>query len=135
MTAPRRQSITIDGFGHGAQPIPAACRLGQLLMTGGVHGIDRASGKLAERLEDQVEHMFANLAAILSAAGGSMDDVVKMTIFTARPEARTAVNDAWIRAFPDADARPARHTLDYPGLRAPMLVQCDAVAFLARDVA
>ena len=42
----KRRSIVIEGFAHGAQPIPAASRVGNIVMTGGVHGIDPATGKL-----------------------------------------------------------------------------------------
>lgn len=128
MTA--RRSINIDGFAHGAQPIPAASRVGPLIMTGGVHGIDRATGKLAETLDDQVAHMFDNLAAILEAGGGGMEHLVKVTIYAGVPEARAAVNARWESEFPDPTSRPARHTLATTQLRPPMLVQCDATAFI-----
>jgi hypothetical protein len=35
----RRKSIDIEGFSHAA-PIPAACRIGNLVASGGIHGID-----------------------------------------------------------------------------------------------
>jgi hypothetical protein len=35
-----RRSIHIEGFDHGGQPIPAACRVGNIVMTGGVYGFD-----------------------------------------------------------------------------------------------
>lgn len=126
----RRQSIAIPGFSHGQQPIPAACRRGPLLMTGGVHGMDRATGQLAPTLDEQVEHMFGNLAAILEAAGGSMDDIVKVTVYATTHETRDAVNRCWLEAFPHPASRPARHTRINQALRPPILVQCDAVAFI-----
>jgi enamine deaminase RidA (YjgF/YER057c/UK114 family) len=72
--------------------------------------------------------MFAHLKAILSAAGTNLDEVVKMTIWVKVPQARQAVNDQWLQAFPDPESRPARHTLQNDHLPANMLVQCDAVA-------
>jgi len=125
-----RTSITIDGFSHGPQPIPAASRVGPLMMTGGVHGLDPATGKLAETIEDQVRLMFENLGRILAAAGGGFDNVVKMTVYVKDAAARPLVNEHWVRVFPDAAARPARHTLQYEHLPSTMLVQCDAVAWL-----
>ncbi len=70
---PRRRSIEIAGFAHGDQPIPAASRVGPLLMTGGVHGIDRAAGQIPDTIEAQAHNMFANLEAILRAGGGTLD--------------------------------------------------------------
>ncbi|MBV8592707.1 MAG: RidA family protein [Caulobacteraceae bacterium] len=125
-----RKSITIEGFSHGQQPIPAASRVGPLLMTGGVHGIDPATGKLADAIDDQVRLMFENLGRILSAAGGGFENVVKMTVYVKDPAARPLVNENWIRVFPDAEGRPARHTLVYEHLAPGMSVQCDATAWL-----
>lgn len=126
----KRQSITVPGLGHGQQPIPAACRRGPLVMTGGVHGVDRATGQFAPSLDHQVEHMFDNLAAIMAAANGSMDDIVKVTVYAATPDIRDALNRRWLKEFPEASSRPARHTKITPTLKSPMLVQCDAVAFI-----
>lgn len=123
-----RRSIEVDGFKHGAQPIPAASRIGNIVMTGGVHGMDPATGKLPDDVEQQATLMFANLGRILAAAGAGFDDVVKMTVWVKVAEARASVNREWLLAFPDAASRPARHTLQNDYLPSNMLVQCDAVA-------
>ena len=125
-----RRSIEIEGFSHGAQPIPAACRVGPLIMTGGVYGLDRASSKIPDDVEEQVRLMFDNLARVLEAGGGGLADVARMTLYVKVPEARAAVNAEWIKAFPDPKSRPARHTLQNDGLPANMLVQCDATAWV-----
>jgi enamine deaminase RidA (YjgF/YER057c/UK114 family) len=124
----RRRSIEVDGFKHGTQPIPAASRVGNIIMTGGVHGTDPATGKLADGVDQQATLMFANLKRILDKAGASMDDIVKMTVWVKVPEARAAVNREWLAAFPDAESRPARHTLQNDHLPAGMLLQCDVFA-------
>lgn len=125
-----RQSIEVEGFNHGAQPIPAASRVGNIIMTGGVYGLDPQTGKIPDDVEKQAELMFANLARIMAAAGGSMDSIVKMTVYVKAPEARPAVNTFWLEAFPDPASRPARHTFQNDHLPANMLVQCDATAVL-----
>jgi len=125
-----RKSIVIPGFAHGQQPIPAASRVGNIVMTGGVHGIDPDTGKMAEGAENQARCTFVQLGRILAAAGASFDDVVKMTFFVASPEARAAINPEWIKAFPDADARPARHTINYDQLPAGAVLQCDCFAVI-----
>jgi enamine deaminase RidA (YjgF/YER057c/UK114 family) len=126
-----RTSITVPGFSHGQQPIPAASRVGPLVATGGVHGVDPATGKLPEALEDEVRSMFSNLARIMAAAGGSLDDVARITVFVRALEHRGAVNAEWIALFPDAESRPARHTLLNEDLAGNMRVQCDALAFIS----
>lgn len=126
--APRR-SIDVEGFNHGAQPIPAASRIGPLIMTGGVHGLDPATGKLPDDVAEQVRLMFWNLRRIMEAAGAGLDRVVKVTVYVKVPEARAAVNAEWLKAFPDSASRPARHTQVSETLAGNLLVQCDATAY------
>lgn len=121
-----RRSIEVEGFSHGAQPIPAASRVGNIVMTGGVYGLDPATGKIPDDVEKQAELMFQNLQRIVVAAGGSLDEIVKMTVYVKVSEARAAVNKHWLVAFPDPKSRPARHTFQNDHLPANMLVQCDA---------
>ena len=123
-----RRSIEIDGFNHGAQPIPAACRVGNIVMTGGVYGMDTSNGKIPDELERQTALMFHNLRRIIEASGTTIDRVVKVTVYVKIPEARAAVNKEWLAAFPDPASRPARHTFQNELLPANMLVQCDATA-------
>lgn len=124
----QRQSIYVQGLSHGGLPIPIASRVGPLVATGGVAGQDPATGQLPGELGAEVEQMFANLCAVLAAAGGSPDDLVKLTIWTQAPEAREHINRVWIALFPDSESRPARHILNYE-LSHGMKVQCEALAY------
>jgi enamine deaminase RidA (YjgF/YER057c/UK114 family) len=123
-----RRSIIIDGFNHGAVPIPAASRVANVVMTGGVYGMDPDSGKIAEGCEEQARLTFLQLGRILQAAGAGFDDIVRMTFYVNTPEARAAINTEWLKAFPDPASRPARHTIHYDHLPATLLLQCDAMA-------
>ena len=123
-----RKSINVEGFNHAGQPIPAACRVGNIVATGGVYGLDIRTGKIPDAVAEQAALMFANLEAILAAAGTSLDEVVKMTVWVKEPAARQALNDRWLLAFPDPASRPARHTVQNDHLPANMLIQCDALA-------
>jgi 2-iminobutanoate/2-iminopropanoate deaminase len=129
----RRRSINVEGFNHGPQPIPAACRVGRVIMTGGIYGLDAASGTVPDDVSEQTRLMFENLARILEAGGSGLDDVIKMTVYVKASEARSAVNDVWVRAFPDPDARPARQTLQNDHLPANVAVQCEVTAVLDID--
>lgn len=105
------RSIEIDGLHHGGMPIPTASRVGPIVASGGILGMDPANGEVPESLERQVELAFANVAAVIAAAGGTVDDIVKITCFVADRRARDHVNARWLEMFPDAARRPARHTL------------------------
>ena len=127
-----RSSIDIEGYNHG-QPIPCASRKGPLLVTGGIAGLDTAAGKVPDDVAEQTRIMFENMKAVLTQAGGSFDDVVKMTFFVKSKEAKGAINAEWEAAFPDPSSRPARHTLSYDDFPANVQIQCDALAWIENN--
>ncbi|WP_026927052.1 RidA family protein [Granulicoccus phenolivorans] len=128
-----RRSITVAGLEHGSNPIPAACRIGPLLTTGGVRGVDRATGQLPSDPADEVRLAFANLSTLLEAGGAGLGDVAHVTVFVADKEVRPLLNTAWVEAFPDPDSRPARHVLahDLPG---GMRIQLEATAYIEGEI-
>jgi 2-iminobutanoate/2-iminopropanoate deaminase len=127
----RRKSIHVPGFKH-VNPIPAASRIGNLLVSGGIHGMDPATGKTAEALEDQLRFMFQHVRTVMEAAGGSTDDIIKMSVTMADRSLRPALNVEWLKMFPDEHSRPARHTSE-GNLSPGMLVQCDIMAVIDGD--
>jgi 2-iminobutanoate/2-iminopropanoate deaminase len=122
-----RRSIHVEGLGHGDLPIPAAARVGSLVATGGVRGVDRMTGKMPTDLSEQVRLMFENLLVILQAAGATREGILKLTIWIRNNDARAAINREWLAMFPDEHSRPARHIMLYE-LGGGMLVQCEALA-------
>jgi reactive intermediate/imine deaminase len=62
-------------------PYSQAVSTGALIYTSGQLGLDPATGQLAQGVEAQARQVMANLAAVLAAAGSSLDQVVKSTIF------------------------------------------------------
>jgi enamine deaminase RidA (YjgF/YER057c/UK114 family) len=122
----RRKSIEIKGFKH-KNPIPAACRVGNILMTGIITGTDPRTGKLASTLEEQCVNIFHHVGSIMQAAGGSTDDIIKMNVWMADRSRRDVLNAEWVKMFPDANARPARHT-SQAGLEGGQLIVCDITA-------
>ena len=125
----KRKSIEIEGFAH-KNPIPAACRLGNMLMTGIITGTDPATGQLAATLEAQVANIFHHVRAIMTTAGGSTDDIIKMNVWMADRSNRDALNAEWLKMFPDAHSRPARHT-SQSALEGGQLIVCDITAVFA----
>lgn len=109
-----RRSVEVEGLGHGSQPFPMASRVGPLVCTSAVHGIDPAGGQLAEDPATQIAQVFDNLGAVLRAAGGSLDDVAQVLVTLTDKAHRPLVNDVWVRLFPDPASRPARNTQERP---------------------
>lgn len=124
-----RRSVLVDGLGHGTNPVPAACRVGPVLATGAVRGVDRASGRLPEDSAREVALAFENLAAVLAAGGASPADVVHVNVFLSDGALRPEVNASWVEMFPDEASRPARH-LTLHDLPAGMRVQVEALAYV-----
>jgi 2-iminobutanoate/2-iminopropanoate deaminase len=122
----KRKSIHIEGFSH-KNPIPAACRLGNMLMTGVILGTDPATGKVAPTLEAQCAFMFQHVRAVMANAGGSTDDIIKMTVWMADRSQRDVLNVEWLKMFPDEHSRPARHT-SQAKLEGGQLITCDITA-------
>lgn len=124
----RRVSIELPGFAH-ANPIPAASRIGPFLFSGAVAGRDPDTGDLPVDLDRQVANVFRHVAALLAAAGGTPDDVVKMTFWLADYRDREALNREWVAMFPDPSSRPARHAVA-AALDGGILVQADLIAIV-----
>ena len=124
-----RKSFDIEGLGHG-NPIPAVSRVGNIVATGGISGTNAATGKMPEDVGAQCANMFANLRTILAAAGATPEDVIRVTVWIARPEFRAEVNKEWLGMFPDPHSRPARHTMFYDHCAGAMAVQCEAWAVI-----
>jgi len=125
----KRQSFDVEGLGH-ANPIPAVSRIGNIVATGGVSGTDVKTGKMPPVVAAQCANMFANLRAILAAAGATPEDVIRVTVWIKRPEIRTEVNKHWVEMFPDPHSRPARHTMFYDQFLGDAVVQCEAWAVI-----
>lgn len=125
----KRQSIHIKGFVH-KNPVPNACQIGNVLMSGVIIGTDPATGKVAPTLEEQCRFMFQHVRSIMEQAGGSTDDIIKMTVWMADRSQRDALNKEWLAMFPDEHTRPARHAIK-ADLDGGQLVSCDITAVFA----
>ncbi len=124
----QRDSIYCDDFKH-QNPIPNASRIGNLVVSGAIFPRDPETGKPAESLEDQCAMMFRHLRGTVEAAGGTPDNIIKITVWLKNPADRDAVNAEWTRMFPDPASRPARHTQKDVS-DGPYLVGCDFMAVL-----
>jgi enamine deaminase RidA (YjgF/YER057c/UK114 family) len=128
-----RHSIEVEHLSHGLNPIPAACRVGNVIMTGGIAGGDPATGDVPDDARLQVAHAFTNLRRILTAANATPDDVVKVAVTVRTFDLRAAINEEWIAMFPDAASRPARHVTRYDHFGANIALQLEAFAVTEDD--
>jgi 2-iminobutanoate/2-iminopropanoate deaminase len=124
-----RRSIEVSGVKH-LNPIPAASRKGPFVVSGAISGADPESGKVPPDLDAQCAAMFANVRRLIEAAGGTPDDIIKMTVWIADRALRPTLNKYWVEMFPDPHSRPARHTVAHADFAPPMQIQCDLLAVI-----
>ena len=123
----RRKSIHIGGFKH-VNPIPNACRIGNIVMSSVIGGSNPGTRELPATLEQQIANVFGYIRHDIEAAGGTVDDIIKVTFWVKDPaKQRAALNAEWVKMFPDPASRPARHTQHLPA-ESRALVQADFIA-------
>jgi len=129
MPVAKRKSINGSRARH-ENPIPNASRVGNVVMSSVIGGTRPGTRELPASLEEQVANVFAYIKHDVEAAGGSVDDIIKITFWVKDPVSqRAALNTEWVKMFPDPEARPARHTLTLP-TDSRALVQADFTAVL-----
>ncbi len=112
-------------------PYSQAVQVGQFVFTSGQIGLDPATGELVNGgFEAQVEQAFANLAEVATAAGGSLADVVKFTLFLTDLSEFSKANQIMAARVPQPF--PARSTVGVASLPRGALFEVEAVLALAR---
>ena len=87
---------------------------GDFVFTSGQLGLDPVSGQLPAGIAAQAEQSCRNVAAVLEAAGASLEDVVKTTCFLADMGDFAAFNEVYARYFPTKPARSCFAVKDLP---------------------
>ena len=123
----KRRSFEVPGLRH-ENPIPMGCIIGPFMMTSGIFGMEPETRKTPPDIESQCKLMFENIRRVMDAAGGSVEDIIKVVVWAKDKSFKEAVNKEWLQMFPDEHSRPARHTMLYQGFSGNALVQCEIVA-------
>ena len=92
-------------------PYSQAVVRGELVFASGQIPLDPATGRLVEGdIEAQTRRVLANLQAVLQAAGSSLDDVLRTTVYLVDLGLFPRVNAVYAESFP-GDPKPAHRTL------------------------
>ena len=105
-----------------------AVRVDGTVYLSGQIGLDPASMQLVDGIETQIHQVFRNLAAVASAAGGSLADAVKLNVFLNDLGHFPKVNEIMAQYF--AEPYPARAAVGVAALPRGALVEADAVMVL-----
>jgi reactive intermediate/imine deaminase len=110
-------------------PYSQGIRAGSTVYLSGQLGLDPATGNLVEGIDAQAHQVFRNLRAVAQAAGGELDDIVKLTILMADLGDFGKVNDIMATYF--KAPYPARATCQVAALPKAARLEVEAILVLA----
>ncbi len=123
-----RTSVDTNDAPAALGPYSQAIVAGGFVFCSGTAGIDPATGQIVEGIEAQTEQAIYNLSAVLEAAGASLADLVKTTIFYTDVADFAKLNEVYARFMPDPP--PARSAPANVRLPHGLLISIDAIAVL-----
>ncbi|HVW77427.1 MAG TPA: RidA family protein [Alloacidobacterium sp.] len=127
-----KQAVSTKSAPAAIGPYSQAVRIGDFLYTSGQVGLDPATGAVVEGgIEAQTTRALENLKAVLEAAGTSLKNVVKTTVFLKNMGDFAAMNAIYAQYFaPEGVVAPARSTVEVARLPKDGLVEVEAIATL-----
>jgi 2-iminobutanoate/2-iminopropanoate deaminase len=121
------RQISTDKAPSAIGPYSQAVVANGFVFTAGQIALDPVAGQIVPGgIVEQTERVMENLTAVLGAAGVAWGDVVKTTVYLNDLSHFPTVNEIYGKWL--GDARPARSTVQVPGLPRGALVEIDAVA-------
>ena len=124
-----REAIATDGAPKAIGPYSQAVRMGGLLFCSGQIPLDPSTGQLViGDIATQTRQVFANIGAVLQAAGASFGHVARTTVYLADMDDFAAMNEVYATFF--STPAPARSTIQAAGLPKNARVEIDVIAVL-----
>ena len=121
-----KQVVNAQNAPAAIGPYSHCVKVGKMVFTSGQIGIDPAVGGLVEGVEAQTIQALMNLKAVLEAAGSSMENIVKTTVFVKDMNDFAKVNAIYAEYF-KTDC-PARACVEVARLPKDVLVEVEAIA-------
>ncbi len=123
-----KEIINTDLAPRAIGPYSQAVKAGNLLFTSGQLPINPVTGEVSGDIKAQTRQVLENLRAIIEAAGGSLADVIKATVFITDLAGFAAMNEVYAKYF--TTKPPARSTVEVAGLAKKAMVEIEAVAMI-----
>jgi len=123
------QAVVSDKAPRPVGPYSQAVKVGNLVFTSGQIPLDPRTGELVKgTIEQETEQVFANLGAVLAAAGTSLERAVKVMVFLTDMNDFAKVNAVYARHF--KEPFPARSCVQVGALPKACRVEIEVVAEL-----
>ncbi len=127
----KKRIIHTDQAPAAVGPYSQAVRVGELVYTAGQIALDPATGKMVDGdVQAQTRQLLTNLKAVLKAAGSSLDNVVKTTVFLQDMGDFQTMNAIYAEFF--ANKPPARSAVQAAALPMGAQVEIEAVAIVKK---
>lgn len=123
-----RTIISTDAAPQAIGTYSQAVRCGEAVYLSGQIGLDPATMQMVEGIDAQIRRVFENLKAVAAAAGGSLDDCVKVNVYLTDLGHFAKVNEIMATYF--REPYPARAAIGVASLPRNALVEVDAVMHL-----
>ena len=123
----RREVVSTEKAPRAIGPYEQAIKINGFLFTSGQIALDPATGKLIEGdISAQTRRVLENLKAVLEAGGGSLDQVVKATVYLTDLSNFSKMNEIYAEYL--GHVKPARSTVGVATLPSGASVEIDLVA-------
>jgi reactive intermediate/imine deaminase len=123
-----RQIVHTDAAPKAIGPYSQAVRCGNTVYLAGQIGLDPATMEMVPGIDQQIKRVFENLKAVAAAAGGSLDDAAKVTVYLTDLGNFARVNEIMATFF--NTPYPARVAIGVSSLPRGGLVEVDAILHL-----
>ena len=122
-----KEIISTENAPGAIGPYSQAVKAGNIVFLSGQIPIDPQTGEFVSGgVAEQTEQVLKNLSAVLEAAGTSLNNVVKTTVFLADMNDFTAMNEVYARYF--SENKPARATVQAARLPRDARVEIECIA-------
>ncbi len=121
-----KKAISTDKAPAAIGPYSQAIEVNGMVFTSGVIPVNPATGEIPEGVEAQAEQAFSNMAALLQAAGTSMEAVIKTTVFIKEMNDFGKINEIYAKYF--TGTFPARSCVEVARLPKDVLLEVEAIA-------
>ena len=125
-----REVVHSNGAPKAIGPYSQAIRAGDTVYLSGQIGLDPATGQLVDGLSGQAHRVFQNLRAVCEAAGGTLDDLAKVTLLLVDIDDFAKVNEIMATYF--REPYPARATYQVAALPKGARVEVEGVMIVPR---